>query len=82
MGSRSVHHFCVCFPIDGVTTASGRFKPTSAQYLDMTAMIFYKPVTLQHAGSCRDADSPHSEHVREEFMCDVKIIRMSSILRH
>src|ERR1700730_10361609 len=80
--SRSVQHFIVRFPIGGVTTASGRFESAAVQYLDLTAMIFYVPAALQYAGSRRDADAADAEHVREEFMGDVKAIRMGAILRH
>ena len=82
MDSRSVQHFYVRVPIGGVTTASGSFESAAVQYLDFPAMIFYESATLQYGGSRRDADAAHTEHVREKFMCDVKTVRMSSILRH
>ena len=70
--SRSVQHFCVRFPIGGVTTAGGRFESAAVQDFDFTAVIFYQPAALQYAGSRRDADAADTEHVREEFMGDVK----------
>ena len=77
-----MQHFCVRRAIGGVTAAGGSFEAAAVQYLDLTAMIFYEPTPLQYAGSRRDADSADTEHVREEFMCDVKTVRMGSILRH
>ena len=77
-----MQHDCVSFPIGGVTAACGSFESAPAQYLDFTAMIFYEPAALQYAGSGRDAYAAHTEHVREELMCDVKSIRMSAILCH
>ena len=77
-----MQHFCVRFPIGGVTTASGRFESAAVQHMDFTAMIFYEAVALQFAGSRRDPHAADTEHVREEFMGDVKTVRMSAILRH
>ena len=80
--SRSVQHFCVRRPIGAVTAAGDSFESAAVQYLDLAAMIFYEPATLQCARSRRDADAADTEHVREEFMRDVKTVRMGAILRH
>lgn len=79
VNSRSVQHFYIRFPIGGVTAATDRFESTAVQYPDFTAMIFYKLATLQFAGSHRDAYAADTEHVGEEFMCNVKTVRVRAI---
>jgi hypothetical protein len=77
-----MQHFYVRLPIGSVTPAGGRFESAAVQYLDFTVLIFYQAAMLQYAGRSRDANAAGTEHVREEFICDVKTVRMSSILRH
>ena len=77
-----MQYICIRFSIGGVTTASGSFESAAIQYLDFAAMILYESAALQCACSRRDADAADTEHVREEFMRDVKAIRVSAVLRH
>ena len=78
----SVQHFCICLPIRGVTAASGGFESEAAQDLDFPTVIFYEATPLQYAGRCRDAHPADSEHVCQKFVRDVKVVRLSAILRH
>src|SRR5882762_7960216 len=78
----SVQNFLVGSSIGGVAAAGGSLETAAVQYLDITTMIFYESVTLQHACGGGDADAAYTEHVGEEFVGDVKTVAMSSILRH
>src|SRR5882762_2593378 len=78
----SVQNFLVGSSIGGVAAAGGSLETPAVQYLDITTMIFYESVTLQHACGGGDADAAYTEHVGEEFVGDVKTVAMSSILRH
>ena len=77
-----MQHVFVRLPIRSVAAAGGGFESEAAQDLNFPALIFYEATPLQYAGRRRDAHPADSEHVCQKFVRDVKLVRLSAILRH
>src|SRR5512134_2587055 len=65
-----------------VAPAGGGFQAAAGEDRDVTAAVANQLPPLQPACGLGHADPPHPEHVREEFVGQVEVVRMGPVVRH
>lgn len=67
---------------DLVTLASGGFKPIPVQDADFATVVTDQLALAQISGSLGNSDPPHSQHIAEDILRQMKLIRLHAVARH
>ena len=71
----------VFFSENSETLARSRFQPPLIQDLDATSVVSDETALLKLLGSLGDASAAHAQHMAEELLGKLKIIRVNAVLR-